>query len=324
MTALAAVMALTALPAEAFAQNERGNANRAERVQRGGGGDFRANRSMNRSMERAPQAQRQSDFRARQMEQRPTMPQRTQNWNERRNAQVPNATADRMERRNDWRQSTNNRTIEQRRNERPSIYRDRAINNARDRDNNVNRDRDNTWNRDRNNNWNRDRNSDVNRDRNNNWNRDRDRDRNWNRDRNTNWSRDRDRDWNRDRNNNWNRDRNSNWNRDRVGRHDSRQWDRRWRDNSRYNWRSYRDSHRHVYRVGRYYSPYNSWSYRRLSIGFFLDSLFYSNRYWINDPWQYRLPMADGPYRWVRYYDDVLLVNIYTGEVVDVINDFFW
>lgn len=50
MTALAAVMALTALPAEAFAQNERGNANRAERVQRGGGGDFRANRSMNRSM----------------------------------------------------------------------------------------------------------------------------------------------------------------------------------------------------------------------------------------------------------------------------------
>ena len=156
--------------------------------------------------------------------------------------------------------------------------------------------------------------------------------RDWNRDRNTNWSRDRDRDWNRDRNTNWNRDRdrnwnrdrNNSWNRDRVGRHDSRQWDRRWRDNSRYNWRSYRDSHRHVYRVGRYYSPYNSWSYRRLSIGFFLDSLFYSNRYWINDPWQYRLPMADGPYRWVRYYDDVLLVNIYTGEVVDVINDFFW
>ena len=31
-----------------------------------------------------------------------------------------------------------------------------------------------------------------------------------------------------------------------------------------------------------------------------------------------------GPYRWVRYYDDVLLVDIYSGEVVDVIYDFFW
>jgi hypothetical protein len=28
--------------------------------------------------------------------------------------------------------------------------------------------------------------------------------------------------------------------------------------------------------------------------------------------------------RWVRYYDDVLLVDVYTGEVVDVIHDFFW
>jgi len=26
----------------------------------------------------------------------------------------------------------------------------------------------------------------------------------------------------------------------------------------------------------------------------------------------------------VRYYDDAVLVNIYTGEVVDVIYDFFW
>ena len=50
----------------------------------------------------------------------------------------------------------------------------------------------------------------------------------------------------------------------------------------------------------------------------------YGNRYWINDPWQYRLPEAYGPYRWVRYYDDALLVDIYSGEVVDVMYDFFW
>ena len=52
--------------------------------------------------------------------------------------------------------------------------------------------------------------------------------------------------------------------------------------------------------------------------------MFFGSRYQINDPWRYRLPAVYGPYRWVRYYDDVLLVDIYSGEVVDVIYDFFW
>ena len=51
---------------------------------------------------------------------------------------------------------------------------------------------------------------------------------------------------------------------------------------------------------------------------------FFGSRYWISDPWRYRLPPVYGPYRWVRYYDDALLVDIYSGEVVDVIYDFFW
>ena len=114
------------------------------------------------------------------------------------------------------------------------------------------------------------------------------------------------------------------WSRNRYS-STSRQWDRNdWRRDNRYNWYGYRSQHRDLYRAGRYYSPYRNWSYSRLSIGFFLEPLFYGNNYWINDPWQYRLPEVYGPYRWVRYYDDVLLVDIYTGEVVDVIYDFFW
>ena len=106
---------------------------------------------------------------------------------------------------------------------------------------------------------------------------------------------------------------------------DHHQWDRNdWRRDTRYNWFGYRTQHRDLYRAGRYYSPYSNFRYNRLSIGIFLDSGFYGNRYWVNDPWQYRLPQAYGPYRWVRYYDDVLLVDIYSGEVVDVIHDFFW
>ncbi|MDZ4306582.1 MAG: RcnB family protein [Allopontixanthobacter sp.] len=104
-----------------------------------------------------------------------------------------------------------------------------------------------------------------------------------------------------------------------------RDWDRHsWRKNNRYNWYGYRASNRNLYRLGHYYAPYRNYRYSRLNIGIRLGSVFFGSRYWINDPWQYRLPEVYGPYRWVRYYDDVLLVNTYTGEVVDVIYDFFW
>jgi len=142
----------------------------------------------------------------------------------------------------------------------------------------------------------------------------------------------RDRNWSRDRNNGgvlrngtyygssqgYNRDR------DHDGDRDGRQWSRQWRNNSSYNWYGYRASHPSYFRLGSYYAPYRNYSYRRLSIGFYLDQLFFSQNYWIEDPRYYRLPDVYGPYRWVRYYDDAVLVDVYSGEVVDVIYDFFW
>lgn len=108
---------------------------------------------------------------------------------------------------------------------------------------------------------------------------------------------------------------------DHVDRH--HHWSRDWRNDHRYDWYSYRSRYGSLYRLGRYYDPYG-WNYRRFSIGFNLWPSYFGSNYWLNDPWQYRLPPAYGPYRWVRYYDDALLVNIYTGQVVDVIHDFFW
>lgn len=102
-----------------------------------------------------------------------------------------------------------------------------------------------------------------------------------------------------------------------------RRWSGDWRRDHRYDWRSYRNSHRRLFRLGRYYDPYG-WGYRRFSIGFSLGSSYYGSNYWLDDPWMYRLPPAYGPYRWVRYYDDALLVNIYSGQVVDVLYNFFW
>lgn len=117
------------------------------------------------------------------------------------------------------------------------------------------------------------------------------------------------------------RDRDRRWDRDRRRDYS---WNRNWRHDRRYDWRNYRNSHRHLYRAGRYYSPYRHHRYSRFSIGFFLEPLFFSSRYWLHDPWYYRLPPAYPGTRWIRYYDDVLLVDMYTGEVIDVIYDFFW
>ena len=101
-------------------------------------------------------------------------------------------------------------------------------------------------------------------------------------------------------------------------------WNRSWREDSRYDWRSYRENYSDRYRIGRYYSPYSNYGYRRYGIGAALLPLFYSERYWINDPYAYRLPEAYGEYRWVRYYNDALLVDIYTGQVIDEIDNFFF
>jgi hypothetical protein len=96
-----------------------------------------------------------------------------------------------------------------------------------------------------------------------------------------------------------------------------------WRGDSRYDWRRHRDRHRSLFRLGYYYDPFG-WNYRRWHAGSYLYPGYYGSRFWLNDPWHYRLPPAYGPYRWVRYWNDALLVNIYTGEVVDVIRAFFW
>lgn len=163
-------------------------------------------------------------------------------------------------------------------------------------------------------------------------------DRNWSAERNQpqSWSgrnqgysdRDRNRDYRRDETtrsrNGWNNrdDRREGW---RSGdRRDNRRWSNNWRNDRRYDWSGYRSSNRNHYRMPRYYAPYRGYNYSRLSIGIFLNSGFYGSTYWINDPWSYRLPPAYAGYRWIRYYDDVLLVDTYTGEVVDVIYDFFW
>ncbi|WP_166039783.1 RcnB family protein [Sphingosinicella sp. YJ22] len=113
------------------------------------------------------------------------------------------------------------------------------------------------------------------------------------------------------------------WRQDR--RADRREWRRDWRNDRRYDWGRYRNQNRFVFRLNPYYSPYGyGYGYRRFGIGSVLDSLLFGRNYWVSDPWQYRLPPAPPGYQWVRYYNDVILVDTWNGRVVDVIYDFFW
>lgn len=104
-----------------------------------------------------------------------------------------------------------------------------------------------------------------------------------------------------------------------------RNWNRDWRRDNRYNYNYYRNQNRNVYHLPRYYAPPGwGYGYRRFSIGFTLSAFLFDPDYWIDDAAYYRLPPAYGPYRWVRYYNDALLVDIRTGYVVDTVYDIFW
>lgn len=102
-------------------------------------------------------------------------------------------------------------------------------------------------------------------------------------------------------------------------------WNRGWRQNRQFNWQGYRGYNRNAFHLPRYYAPYG-WNggYQRFGIGFSLNRVLFGQNYWIGDPAFYRLPPAYGPYEWVRYYNDAVLVDIRTGYVVDVVYDIFW
>ena len=53
-------------------------------------------------------------------------------------------------------------------------------------------------------------------------------------------------------------------------------------------------------------------------------SVFWGQRYWV-DPYDYYLPEPRyGFQRWIRYGNDVLLIDTRTGRVLVVYDNFFW
>ena len=76
--------------------------------------------------------------------------------------------------------------------------------------------------------------------------------------------------------------------------------------------------------AGRYYAP-RGYAYRSWAVGGYFPRAYYDQRFWIADPFAYRLPPV--PYRgarWVRYGPDALLVRIRDGYVIQVVPNRFY
>ncbi|MEO5612870.1 MAG: RcnB family protein [Sphingomicrobium sp.] len=108
-----------------------------------------------------------------------------------------------------------------------------------------------------------------------------------------------------------------------LSRVSAQHWRNNWRSDHHYDWQNHRHRHGSLFHLGFYFDPFG-WGYQRYSIGSRLWPNYYRSSYWLNDPWQYRLPYAPPGYRWIRYYDDAVLVDTWDGQVVDVIYNFFW
>lgn len=93
------------------------------------------------------------------------------------------------------------------------------------------------------------------------------------------------------------------------------------RQEAREDWRDYRRTHRDVYRGGNWRAPFRYTAWNR---GQTLRPAYYGSRYYISDPYRYRLPRPATNMRWVRHYNDVMLVNVRTGRVMEVHRSFFW
>jgi Ni/Co efflux regulator RcnB len=84
--------------------------------------------------------------------------------------------------------------------------------------------------------------------------------------------------------------------------------------------RDRRDARRH----SAYAAPYRNWQYRRVSVGYRLQPAYYGSRYYITDYGRYHVRAPSRWQRWIRYGDDLLLVNVRTGRVLDVIHYRYW
>lgn len=95
------------------------------------------------------------------------------------------------------------------------------------------------------------------------------------------------------------------------------------RQELREDWRDYRRTHRGVYNRPAYVAP-RGYRYRPVVVGTTLRQAFWGPRYRVSNYSYYRLPYPGRNRMYVRYGNDVLLINARNGRVIRVYDRFFW
>lgn len=111
---------------------------------------------------------------------------------------------------------------------------------------------------------------------------------------------------------------------DRRPNYDRRGFDNR-RDVRRGDWRRFHRnlSHDRRYNVGRYYAP-SGYRYHRFRYGDRLPRIYFGSRFWLSDFFRFGLFAPPPGLIWVRYGPDALLIDRYTGEIVQVRYNVFY
>jgi Ni/Co efflux regulator RcnB len=77
------------------------------------------------------------------------------------------------------------------------------------------------------------------------------------------------------------------------------------------------------FRLGVYRSP-PGWMYRRWMYGEYLPPAFWARSFWITSFWLYGLDRPPLGCEWVRYGSDALLIDVATGEILQVVYNAFY
>ncbi|MBR7620764.1 RcnB family protein [Phenylobacterium sp. 20VBR1] len=127
--------------------------------------------------------------------------------------------------------------------------------------------------------------------------------------------------WNNNGSNGWNNNGSNGWN------NNGRDWrsDRNQQHRPRFDRRYYGQNYSSQQRYRGYaYRPPSGFYIRSWGYGDQLPRSWWSNQYRLNDWWSYGLPIPPIGIEYVRVGEDVLLVDMFSGRVVQVIRDVFW
>jgi Ni/Co efflux regulator RcnB len=91
----------------------------------------------------------------------------------------------------------------------------------------------------------------------------------------------------------------------------------------REDWRDFRRSNPGQFRRGAYAAP-RGYAYRPVAPGYRFQPSYLGQRYWVNDWQRYRLARPYAGQRYIRYGNDVVLVDARSGRVIRSYNSFFY